>query len=422
MAKAPLKLADDRRRKPSRKVHLSKRLIESWRPSADHKRKVVHDDSVPGLCVVVNATTVSFYVYRRVIGHPMRLRLGGFPAMTVEQARKLAQKHSGEIAEGKDPREMRRAIRGSDPLGTLWQRWRDEYAKTRHTERTRLTDENRYATCLERWKNRNIGSIREADVRALHADLAKERGNVTANRAVQLLRRLLNFARLQPNPAGGRAVSFFPERSRERFLLPEELPCFFKALDEEPDETLRDFFYASLWTGQRRGNVSSMRWDELHLKEATWVIPGTKTKNHEPHRVHLATPMLELLVRRKNGAEQAIARGDDRYAHGYVFPAYRHAAKTPHLTEVKSAWNRLLTRAGLKDLRIHDLRRSLGSWAAMTGASTLVIGKALGHLDQSSTAIYARLNLDPVRVAVDAATAAMQRVVSAANKPKKKKA
>jgi len=414
MTQAVLKLATQYRRQVPGKVHLSKRWIESLRPSADGVRKVIYDDAVPGLCLVVNATSKSFYVYRRVSGHPMRLRLGGFPELTVEQARKLAQKCLGEIAEGNDPREQRRAVKDSDTLGEIWRRWKEEYAASRHTPKTRLTDENRYVTCLERWKNRKIGSIRETDVRALHADLAKERGKVTANRAVQLLRRLFNFSRLRPNPAGGRAVSFFPEQSRERFLLPDELPSFFKALDEEPNETLRDFLYACLWTGQRRGNVASMRWDELDRKEAVWVIPGSKTKNHNPHRVHLAAPMLKLLKRRWEESEAAIARGDTRYTHGYVFPTYRYDAKKPHLAEPKSAWDRLLNRAGLKDLRIHDLRRSFGSWAAMTGASALIIGKALGHLDPSSTAIYARLNLDPVRAAVDAATGAMQKVVETA--------
>jgi hypothetical protein len=83
-------------------------------------------------------------------------------------------------------------------------------------------------------------------------------------------------------------------------------------------------------------------------------------------------------------------------------------AATLLLSSVGMIWNTPPTKSRHS---IHDLRRSPGFWAAMTGASSLVIGKALGHLDPSSTAIYARLNLDPVRVAVDAATGAMQKVV-----------
>ena len=103
-----------------------------------------------------------------------------------------------------------------------------------------------------------------------------------------------------------------------------------------------------------------------------------------------------------------------------MFPSRRNHAKAPHLTDPKAAWARLLERAKLDDLHIHDLRRSLGSWAAMTGASTLIIGKALGHLDQQATAIYARLNLDPVRLSVNAALAAMLAVAKKGQETKPK--
>ena len=94
---------------------------------------------------------------------------------------------------------------------------------------------------------------------------------------------MFNFGRIAPNPAGGKAVDFYPERSRDRFLQPAEIPRFFKSLEQEPNETLRDFFYACLYTGQRRTNAATMRWDELDLDRAVWTIPGAKTKNGEPH-------------------------------------------------------------------------------------------------------------------------------------------
>jgi integrase len=68
---------------------------------------------------------------------------------------------------------------------------------------------------------------------------------------------------------------------------------------------------------------------------------------------------------------------------------------------------RILKEAGIADLRIHDLRRTLGSWQAATGANSYIIGKSLGHRSQQSTAVYARLNLDPVRDSVNKATDAM---------------
>ena len=88
----------------------------------------------------------------------------------------------------------------------------------------------------------------------------------------------------------------------------------------------------------------------------------------------------------------------------WVFPG---TGVTGHLVEPKKAWKRVLERAGIADLRIHDLRRTLGSWQAKTGASLVIVGKSLNHKSPSTTAIYARLDLDPIRASVERATGAM---------------
>lgn len=86
---------------------------------------------------------------------------------------------------------------------------------------------------------------------------------------------------------------------------------------------------------------------------------------------------------------------------------FEGSGATGHLVEPKSGWKRILERAGIKDLRIHDLRRTLGSWQAITGANSFMIGQSLGHKSSQSTAVYARLNIDPVRDSVEKATQAI---------------
>lgn len=88
-----------------------------------------------------------------------------------------------------------------------------------------------------------------------------------------------------------------------------------------------------------------------------------------------------------------------------MFPSLTSASG--HIEDPKKVWKTILEKANIKDLRIHDLRRTLGSWMAHTGASQFVIGKSLNHKSTKSTAIYARLSIDPVRDAVDTATAEM---------------
>jgi integrase len=224
---------------------------------------------------------------------------------------------------------------------------------------------------------------------------------VAANRALTFLSALYNRADdigyKGSNPT--HKIKRFREHARDRFLQPAELPKFFEALDEEPNETLRDFFRVALFTGARRSNVQAMRWDDLNLQNGTWRIPGGDVKTGEPVTLPLSPPALEVLRRR------SVAREGP-----WVFPS---TWKGRHITEPKHAWKRVLERAGLENLRIHDLRRTLGSWQAATGASLQIIAKSLGHSDNSqATKIYSRLHLDPVRQSVNTATAA---ILAAAN-------
>ena len=165
---------------------------------------------------------------------------------------------------------------------------------------------------------------------------------------------------------------------------------------------MRDFFGLALWTAQRRDNVQAMAWNEIDLDRALWRIPAHKTKADEDIPMPLSGPALEILKRRY--AERA--EGAE-----WVFPS---RGKNGHLAESKKVWAALLKRAGITNLRLHDLRRTFGSWQAACGFSLQVIGKTLGHKNQSTTAIYARLNLDPVRNAVEATTDAMLATAEAA--------
>ncbi len=185
----------------------------------------------------------------------------------------------------------------------------------------------------------------------------------------------------------------FHETTRERFLNDKELKRLFRALASEP-EPFRSFFLLLLLTGARKGNVQAMRWQDVDLDSRLWRIPNHQSKNREPLTVVLSPESVEILRRRR-----AVVNGAD-----YVFP---DRGKTGHIVEPKSAWQHVVKRANLNDCRMHDLRRTLGSWQAAGGASLLIIGKSLGHKSESATRIYARLAVDPVRESVEKATTAM---------------
>ena len=180
--------------------------------------------------------------------------------------------------------------------------------------------------------------------------------------------------------------------TRDRFLSKEELSRFFTALEELESEVSKDYILVSLLAGARKSNVLSMKWKDINFEEALWKIP--ETKNGDPLILPLSPEVMEILIKRKKNMNS-------------IFVFESKGSKTGHLVEPKRTWATLLKKANLQDVRLHDLRRTFGSYQAKTGASLAIIGKSLGHKSQSSTAVYARLDVDPVRSSVSKAVKEM---------------
>ena len=243
------------------------------------------------------------------------------------------------------------------------------------------------------WSNRKIDQIEAGDVRSLHVAIGATHP-VMANRVIEILSavygRAIYLGYKGENPASD--VEPFKEVKRDRFIQADELPIFFTELANETSEDFKHFVLLSLLTGARRINVMSARWEHVDLGAAIWRIPDSDSKNGEPMIIPLGEEAVQIFEARSPRKT------------GFVFPA---ESKTGHITPPKKRWQSLLKRCGIDNLRIHDLRRSLGSWQAITGASLVIIGKSLGHKSADATMIYARLNTDPVRASVSAATSAM---------------
>jgi len=382
--------------KPVTRFNFTQAAIVAVRPPTKQERAYVYDKRTPALalCVTRNGSR-TFYVYRRIHGRPVRVRLGRFPEMTLDQARKQAAVVLAEIARGNDPQEQKRALRRQCTLRELFDYYLETHAKVHCREKSWREDQRLSNKHLAVWHARRINTINTADIVALHGRVGKKTPS-QANRLLTLVCKLFNYGRRtlktdKVNPCEG--VRRFDEAPRERFLSADELRRLFKALAKEP-EPFRSFFLLLLLTGARKGNVQAMRWQDIDLERRQWRIPNHQSKNREPLTVVLSPESAEILRRRReevNGAE-------------YVFPGH---GKTRHLVEPKSAWARVVKGAKLNDCRMHDLRRTLGSWQAATGASLLIIGKSLGHRSESATRIYARLATDPVRESVEKATKEM---------------
>ncbi len=386
------------------------------------KRDTYWDEKVDGLQVRVTSNgikTFCIYFWNRNSRKPERITLGRFdpsikeslefskdrplldrlldkPNMNAKMAHSLALAVKAALNEGNNPNDKHRARRSEITLGELFEDFIQNRRNRRGaylTESSKRGYQSSFDVYLKRMAKRQLSQIKDTELAALHTKVGRE-FPTTANRVIALASSLFSYAKERKlftgqNPADG--IRKFPENARDRFIQADELPRFFQALAEEENETIRDYVLLSLLTGARRSNMLAMQWKDINLDRGEWRL--LTTKNGTPQTVTLSPEAIEILRSRKPEEPEK-----------YVFPS---PGKVGHLIEPKKGWERILERAGIEDLRIHDLRRTLGSWQAKQGASLVIIGKSLNHKTPSTTAIYARLDLDPVRESVNRATSAM---------------
>jgi integrase len=335
----------------------------------------------------------------------VKIVIGKYPDISLNDAREIAAGHVVDLAKGVDLQERLRQEREEMCLDDVFASWLEEHAKP-NLKRWEQ-EQRRY----ELYIKQHLGNKRISDItpdaiirwRILLSKQEKERGRGqllsrgVIHRAFAVLSSIFGKALPQmQNPCS--QVQKPKMATRRNFLKSSELQRFFEALDHpSTPDYLKDYLLISLYTGARRTNVLAMRWNHIDLNLKLWMLPGEEMKNSEAMIVPLLDQVVEILRRRRKAASSV-----------FVFPSPKHS-KTGHFVEPKKAWKSLLTRAGLSpDFRLHDLRRTMGSWQAITGTSTKIIGASLGHKSEQATKHYAYLTIEPVRVAMQKAADAME--------------
>jgi integrase len=376
-------------------MRLTKDAIDrAQMPEAGRKERFIRDNLVRGLGVRVTASGAKSFIFEaRIKGRPRRLTLGSWPDLNVAQARAKAQQIRAAIARGEDPAAESAAARREATFAELKTEYLERHAKQH--KRSWRGDEwllKRYVP--PGWGSRRLSEISPADVARLHTKVGEKHGRYAANRTLALLRTMFNLARTwqlfkADNPA--QDIKPFRELRRERYLSPEELEKVNTALLEEADWRWRSYFPLALMLGTRKSELCAMGWVDIDFSARTWRIPQTKSGNS--HLLPLPQPALALL-------SELPSRGKS----DFVFPG---DGASGHIVEPAKAWQRIRARAGVKDVRLHDLRHTLASWLVAQGFSLPLIGRALNHSQVSTTQRYAHLSLDPVRAALERTAALM---------------
>jgi Phage integrase family len=177
----------------------------------------------------------------------------------------------------------------------------------------------------------------------------------------------------------------FPEKKRHRYVTLAEMPLLAAAIDEDPNEFAGHALWLLLLTGVRRSEILAAKWSDVDWDNGTLYIG--ETKNGDP----VLTPLSRAAIARLN----MIPRSDDN--------PYIICGDIPGepLVYLDAMWRRIRKRTGFHDLRIHDLRRTVGSWLVRDGASLHLVGAVLNHKDQKTTAGYAYFQTEDRQRALD---------------------
>lgn len=369
---------------------LTKRQIDSATYSGQNSsRDVRWDSTIPGLGIRVYPNgRKAFVLSYRCHGRKRLMTLGTYGVVTLEQARARAREALGQIANNLDPLEKRRLAISGETMADLCAAYLERHAKVH--KRSWKDDQSRIDNfILPAWGTRHATSITKTDVEALHRKVGKKH-LYAANRLLVLLSMMFELARAWQvieqsaiNPARG--IVSFREEKRDRWITPQELPALARAIDEETNVVARQAIWLYLLTSLRKSELLGLQW-----KNVDWdrrEVRVGETKSGRPHYSPLTTPALQIL--------RNLPRLD---GNPYVLPG-RVPGK--HLVNVDKPWRRIRKVAKIEDVRLHDLRRTMGSWLAQSGNSLHLIGRVLNHSTPNTTHVYARFANDHVRSALE---------------------
>jgi integrase len=318
------------------------------------------------------------YTRLRTIGPPTKYTFGE----AYEEARKALR--DAEV--GRDHFEAIERER-AQTLGEVWRYYVTEKLTSPDiSERTRRDHGFLWRNhCERKFDKRALADITPEQAKEWHKSVTQS-GIYVANRACQALRAAWNYGRKYgrvprelENPFA--TVELNRETVRQTILEPHQFPKFAKAVNAVKNPFARAYLWVLFYTGCRRTELLTLLWADVELVPAcegearSGSILLRRTKGGEPRRVALSPPAVEIL--------EALPRTENPH----VFAGAVEGAPV----EPEDHWRAARKAAGLPELRMHDLRRSFGSWLGASGVAPKLIRTALGHKTDITSRVYVQL-------------------------------
>jgi integrase len=389
---------------------ISKRAVDAFTCPPGKDRAFLWDDELSGFGLVAYPTGMKAYVAQyRQAGRSRRTRIGEHGRLTPDQARRQAKIILGQVEQGHDPIEARRAERQRRTLREVAADFMRDHIRAKRKPRTakefqRVLDRH----ILPALGSKRLVDIRRPEVARLHASLAA--APIVANKVLEIISAIWGIAAQNyevaaaDNPARGIVKN--KARSRERFLTDEEFARLGEALrvaesvglpwnvdETKPTakhvpkndrRTLADPFAVAairllILTGARLREILDAQWAQVDVERGILFLPDSKTGKKPIYLNEAALAVLSKLPRLDKNP--------------YIIPGSKD--ESPR-ADLKKPWAAVCRAANIEGVRLHDLRHTFASVGAGASLGLPIVGKLLGHTQVETTARYAHLAAHPM--------------------------
>jgi integrase len=392
---------------PENRTKITKTVVDTLKPG--EKERIVWDSQLTGFGVRVLPSGRKTYViqYRNQNRRERKMSLGKHGVVTTEEARRKARQLLASISIGDDPAAERKSQAKAETVNDLWDVYYQEHALKRKKPSSAEGDEWLFENHIQKaLGKRKVVEVTKQDVLKLHSSLSST--PYLANRVLSLLSKMFSLAEEwgyrpeRSNPCY--MVRKYKEEGRKRYLTLAELERLGNVLNileqgkdlndkgeiVEREKPKKPFYLPGidairflLFTGLRKSEALNLKWEDVELQKKEIRLRDSKTGGRT---VVISTAAVSLLERIQ--ARPVIN------INPYVFPGIKPGKP---LVGIQKIWERILKRAEIEDVRIHDLRHTYAAYGAGGGLGLPIVGALLGHTQASTTQRYAHVADDPQR-------------------------
>jgi integrase len=344
------------------------------------------DDKDRGFGVKANPSGLTFIAESRVDSKTRRVKIGNFPTMTPDEARRRAKAHLAAFSAGTDITAEKRKRRAKGvTLAEVYERFKKE---RQPRPKTIEVYDGLIKRCFKDWLTKPLNEITKDMCAQKFDELLSLKGPRTtdgkaqADQAMRTFRSIYNYASALYEDQDGRAL--LPENPvkrlsqaqlwkksktppRDNVIKPTQLKAWAKAVMALENKNARDFLLLCLFTGLRRNEATGLKWSEVDFQEKTLTIPAARIKTNKDLTLPLSTFVFDLLRRRSK------VSGID--GNPYVFPGKNSAS---HMGEPKALLKKVRSESGVSFI-IHDLRRTFATTAERLDISYYRLKNLLNH-------------------------------------------